>query len=368
VNTVNAHTFENMMSNLFSPLIIKNIELKNRITVSPMCQYSSEDGFANDWHLVHLGAFATGGAALIITEAAAVSPEGRITYADLGIWKDEHVAKLKQITTFIEQQGAVAGIQLAHAGRKASHDKPWQDGKQFPAHHANGWVTVGPSALPFTDGEEAPIELDKAGIEIVKADFKAAAKRSLQAGFKVAEIHAAHGYLFHQFYSPLSNQRIDEYGGSFENRIRLLLEVTETVQEVWPKEYPLLVRISATDWTEGGWTIEDSVKLSAILKEKGVDLIDCSSGGNVPKASIPNTPGYQVKFAEQVKKEADILTGAVGLITTPEQANEIITTGQADLVLLAREMLRDPHFALRAAHQLGENITWPAQYERAQWR
>ena len=356
------------MSNLFSPLTIKNIELKNRITVSPMCEYSSEDGFANDWHLVHLGAFATGGAALIITEAAAVSPEGRITYADLGIWKDEHIARLKQITTFIEQQGAVAGIQLAHAGRKASHDKPWLGGKQFPSNHANGWVTVGPSALPFADGEEAPVELDKAGIEKVKADFKAATLRSVEAGFKVAEIHGAHGYLFHQFLSPLSNQRTDEYGGSFENRIRLLVEVTETIKEAWPKEYPLFVRISATDWTEGGWTIEDSVKLASVLKEKGVDLIDCSTGGNVPKASIPNNPGYQVPFAEQVKKEAGILTGAVGLITTPEQANEIITAGQADLVLLAREMLRDPHFALRAAHQLGHNITWPAQYERAQWR
>ncbi len=356
------------MSHLFSPITIKNIELKNRITVSPMCQYSSEDGFANDWHLVHLGAFATGGAALIISEAAAVSPEGRITYADLGIWKNEHIAKLKQITSFIEQQGAIAGIQLAHAGRKASHDKPWLGGKQLPAHHANGWVTAGASALPFTDDEEVPVELDKNGIEKVKSDFKAAALRSLDAGFKVAEIHAAHGYLLHQFYSPLSNQRTDEYGGSFENRIRLLIEVTETVQEVWPKDYPLLVRISATDWTEGGWTIEDSVKLAVILKEKGADLIDCSSGGNVPKASIPNDPGYQVPFAAQLKKEAGILTGAVGLITTPGQANEIITNNQADLVLLARELLRDPHFPLRAAHQLKQNIAWPAQYERAQWR
>jgi 2,4-dienoyl-CoA reductase-like NADH-dependent reductase (Old Yellow Enzyme family) len=357
-----------MTTTLFSPLTIKGLTLKNRITVSPMCQYSSEDGFANDWHLVHLGAFATGGAALIITEAAAVSPEGRITYADLGIWKDEHLDKLKQITAFIEQQGSVAGIQLAHAGRKASHEKPWLGGKQFASTHQNGWKTVGPSALPFAEGEEAPTELDKAGIAKVLADFKAATIRSVEAGFKVAEIHGAHGYLFHQFLSPLSNQRTDEYGGSFENRIRLLLEVTAAVQEVWPKDFPLLVRISSTDWTEGGWTIEDSVKLSAVLKEKGVDMIDCSSGGNVPKASIPNNPGYQVPFAQQVKEETGILTGAVGLITTPVQANDIINTGQADLIFLAREMLRDPHFALRAAHELGEEITWPPQYERAQWR
>ena len=358
----------NIMTTLFSPLTIKSIELKNRITVSPMCEYSSVDGFANDWHLVHLGSFATGGAGLIITEAAAVSPEGRITYADLGIWKDEHIAKLKQVTSFITQQGAVAGIQLAHAGRKASHDKPWLGGKQVPAADEKGWLTVGPSALQFTEGEEAPAELDEAGIKKVKADFKDATLRAVEAGFKVAEIHGAHGYLFHQFYSPLSNQRTDQYGGSFENRIRLLLEVIEVVQEVWPKDYPLFVRISSTDWTEGGWTIEDSVKLSAILKEKGVDLIDCSSGGNVPNAKIPNNPGYQVQFAEQIKKETGILTGAVGLITTPEQANEIIETGQADLVLLAREMLRDPRFALRAAHQLGHDITWPSQYERAKWR
>ena len=356
------------MSNLFSPLTIKGVTLKNRITVSPMCEYSSTDGFANDWHLVHLGAFATGGAALIITEAAAVSPEGRITYADLGIWKDEHIEKLKQITTFIEAQGAVAGIQLAHAGRKASHDKPWLGGKQFASDHENGWLTFGPSALAFTEGEEAPLELDKAGIENVKADFKAAAERALKAGFKVAEVHGAHGYLMHQFYSPLSNQRTDEYGGSFDNRIRLLVEVTETVRSVWPEDYPVFVRISATDWTEGGWTIEDSVKLAAVLKEKNVDLIDSSSGGNVPKAAIPNKPGYQVEFAEQIKKQTGILTGAVGLITTPAQANEIVENEQADLVLLAREMLRDPHFALRAAHELGQHIEWPAQYERAQWR
>jgi 2,4-dienoyl-CoA reductase-like NADH-dependent reductase (Old Yellow Enzyme family) len=356
------------MTTLFSPLNIKSVQLKNRITVSPMCQYSSTDGFADDWHLVHLGSFATGGAALIISEAAAVSPEGRITYADLGIWKDEHIEKLKQITQFIEQNGSIAGIQLAHAGRKASHTQPWTGGNQVLSNQENGWLTVAPSALAFKDGEEAPLELDKAGIEKVKADFKAAALRSLQAGFKVAEIHAAHGYLLHQFYSPLSNQRTDEYGGSFENRVRLTLEVVEAVQQVWPQEYPLFIRISSTDWTEGGWTIEDSVKLATVLKEKGVDLIDCSSGGNVPRATIPNNPGYQVEFAERIKTEAGIPTGAVGLITTPEQANEIVHREQADLVLLAREMLRDPRFPLRAAHELGQEITWPVQYERAIWR
>jgi 2,4-dienoyl-CoA reductase-like NADH-dependent reductase (Old Yellow Enzyme family) len=355
------------MKNLFTPLQIKGVQLKNRITVSPMCQYSSEDGFANNWHLVHLGSMATGGAGLIITEATAVSPEGRITFADLGLWKDEHIAGLKQITEFIEQQGSIAGIQLAHAGRKASHTQPWAGGKQISGNEENGWVTVAPSALPFADGEEVPLELDQAGIDKVKADFKATAARALQAGFKVAEIHAAHGYLLHQFYSPLSNQRTDKYGGSFENRIRLLLEVTEAVKEAWPEEYPLMVRLSATDWTEGGWTIEDSVKLAVILKEKGVDLIDCSSGGNVPKASIPAEPGYQVPFAEQIKREAGIATGAVGLITTAQQANDIVQNEQADLVLFARELLRDPHFALRAAHELGEEIVWPVQYERAKW-
>ncbi|UEG54297.1 NADH:flavin oxidoreductase/NADH oxidase [Mucilaginibacter daejeonensis] len=355
------------MARLFSPLQLKDIQLKNRITVSPMCQYSSDDGFANDWHLAHLGSFATGGAALIITEAAAVSPEGRITYADLGIWKDEHIEKLKQITSFIIQQGAVPGIQLAHAGRKASHEKPWLGGKQFPAGHEKGWATVAPSALAFTDSEEAPLELDQAGIDKVKADFNAGAKRALEAGFQVAEIHAAHGYLLHQFYSPLSNERKDDYGGSFENRIRLTIEVVEAVQEVWPADHPLFVRISATDWTDGGWTIEDSVKLAEVLKQKGVDLVDTSSGGNVPKAAIPNTPGYQVGFAAQIKKETGIMTGAVGLITSAAQANAIIEQEQADLVLMAREMLRDPHFALRAAHELGQNISWPAQYERAKW-
>lgn len=355
------------MSTLFSPITIKEVTLRNRIAVSPMCEYSSTDGFANNWHLVHLGSRAIGGAGLLITEATAVSPEGRISPADLGIWKDEHIEKLKEITNFIHEQGAVAGIQLAHAGRKASHQKPWEGGKLIPSDQPNGWPTVAPSALPFAEGTEAPAELDKAGIEKVKADFKAAASRAVAAGFKVVEIHAAHGYLLHQFYSPLSNHRTDEYGGSFENRIRLVLEVVEAVKEVWPASLPLFVRISATDWTEGGWTIEDSVELAKKLKEAGVDMIDTSTGGNVPRASIPVKPGYQVEFAETIKKDTGILTGAVGMITEPEQANAIIASSQADIVLLARELLRDPHFPLRAAHELGQEIHWPVQYERAKW-
>ena len=356
------------MAHLFSPLKIKNIELKNRIAVSPMCEYSSEDGFANDWHLIHLGSRAVGGAGLIITEACAVSAEGRITFADLGIYRDEHIEKLKHITDFIQAHGAVAGVQLAHAGRKASHVEPWNGGKQIPSDQPNGWKTVAPSAVPFKDDEEAPLELDKAGIEKVKADFKAATKRAIAAGFQVIELHGAHGYLLHQFLSPISNKRTDEYGGTFDNRIRLLLEVVETVKEVWPKENLLFIRLSTTEWTEGGWTADDSVALAKILKDKGVDLIDCSSGGNVVNAKIPLKPGYQVEFAEKIKKESGILTGAVGLITTAYQADEIIQEGEADLIFLAREMLRDPHFPLRAAHELGHEVKWPVQYERAKWQ
>lgn len=351
------------MAHLFSPIKIKNIEFKNRIVVSPMCEYSSEDGFANNWHLVHLGSRAVGGAALIITEATAVSPEGRISYADLGIYKDEHITKLKEITDFIHEHGSVAGIQLAHAGRKASHEVPWKGNAQISPDQPNGWQTYGASAIPFSEAQQPPVALDKAGIEQVKADFKAAALRALQAGFKVIEIHGAHGYLFHQFYSPLSNHRTDEYGGSFENRIRLLLEVIETVKEVWPEENPLFVRLSATDWTEGGWTLDDSIKLVNILKGKGVDFVDTSSGGNV-LARIPLKPGYQIEFAEAIRKTG-ILTGAVGLITTATQADEIIQTGEADMVFLAREMLRDPYFALHAAQTLGHDVKWPVQYERA---
>jgi 2,4-dienoyl-CoA reductase-like NADH-dependent reductase (Old Yellow Enzyme family) len=355
------------MAHLFSPLKIKSIELRNRIAVSPMCEYSSEDGFANDWHLVHLGSRAVGGAGLIITEATAVSPEGRISYGDLGIYKDGHIEKLKHITDFIHAHGAVAGTQLAHAGRKASHEVPWKGNAQISPGHPNGWQTVAPSAVAFTEKELPPVELDKAGIEKIKADFKAAAARALKAGFKVIELHGAHGYLIHEFLSPLSNQRTDEYGGPFENRIRFLLEVIEEVKEVWPEDHPLFLRISASEWTEGGWTIEDSVALAQIVKDKGIDLIDCSSGGNVATAKIPVGPGYQVPFAEAVIRTG-ILTGAVGMITEPLQADSIIQTGHADVVFMAREMLRDPYFPLRAAHQLGQEVKWPEQYERARWQ
>jgi len=355
------------MPHLFSPIKIKSIEFKNRIVVSPMCEYSSEDGFANDWHLVHLGSRAVGGAGLIITEATAVSPEGRITDYDLGIYKDEHIDKLKHITGFIHEHGAIAGIQLAHAGRKASHKRPWEGGKQILPNQPGGWETVAPSAVSFTDSEIAPVELTKADIEKIKADFKVAAVRALKAGFKVIELHGAHGYLIHEFLSPLSNKRGDEYGGSFDNRIRFLLEIVSDVQEVWPAELPLFVRISASDWTEGGWTPDDSSALAKILKAKGVDLVDCSSGGNVAGAKIPLGPNYQVPFAEKVRKETGILTGAVGLITEPLQADSIIQTGHADMVFFARELLRDPYFPLRAAHELGHEVKWPVQYERAKW-
>ncbi|MGY2132522.1 NADH:flavin oxidoreductase/NADH oxidase [Hymenobacter sp. HD11105] len=353
-----------MSATLFSPLRLREIELKNRIVVSPMCQYSSEDGFANDWHLVHLGSRAVGGAGLIIFEATAVSPEGRITPDDLGIWKDEHIAGLQRITSFISAQGAVPGIQLAHAGRKASVSSPWK-GNQPVAPADGGWQTVAPSALPFRPTDPSPLALDDAGLQKVKDDFRAATKRALQAGFKVIEIHGAHGYLLHEFFSPLSNQRTDAYGGSFENRIRLLLEVTDTVRENWPDEYPIFVRISATDWVEGGWTIEDSVALARELKNHGVDLVDASTGGNVPDAKIPAGPGYQVEFAERIRQETGMLTGSVGIITTAEQAEEILASGQADLVLLAREFLRDPYFPLHAAQKLDVNLAWPVQYERA---
>lgn len=355
------------MALLFTPLRLKNINLKNRIVVSPMCEYSAIDGFANHWHMVHLGSRAVGGAALIITEATAVSAEGRISIADLGIWKDEHVAKLKDITDFIHANGAVSGIQLAHAGRKASFDIPWQNPKQLDELNG-GWPTLAPSAIPFNQTDKTPIALDLAGIAKVKADFKAATQRALQAGFQVVEIHAAHGYLLHQFLSPLSNKRNDEYGGSFENRIRLLLEVVESVQEAWPAENPLFVRISATDWVDGGWNEAESVRLSALLKEKGVDLVDTSSGGLSLEQQIPVKPGYQVPFAHAIKQQTGILTGAVGLITEAEQAEAILQKGEADLIFLARELLRDPYFPLHAAFKLGVDIKWPSQYERAKPR
>jgi len=352
------------MALLFEPLKIRNITLKNRIAVAPMCQYSAEDGFVNDWHLVHLGSRAVGGAGLIITEATAVTPEGRITPKDLGIWKDEHIEGLKRITSFMDSFGAVPGIQLAHAGRKASSHIPWEGGEALKPEEG-AWQTLGPSAIPFKQGAPAPVEMSKEQIAQLIQDFKTAAQRALQAGFKVAEVHAAHGYLLHEFYSPLSNQRTDEYGGSFENRIRLTIEVTEAVREVWPEEYPVFVRISATDWTEGGWTGEDSVALAQVLKSKGVDLIDCSTGGNITGVRIPLVPLYQVPFAEQVKKGAGIMTGAVGLITTPEECERILQEEQADLIMLARQILRDPYFSLHAARELGVDVPWPSQYLRA---
>ncbi len=352
------------MAILFEPLKIRGIELKNRIVVSPMCEYSSIDGFANDWHLVHLGSRAVGGAGLVITEATAVSPEGRITYSDLGIWKDEHIAELKRITTFIELHGSVAGIQLAQAGRKASHHKPWEGGAALK-HEENAWETFAPSAVAFKEGEPLPKAMSKDDINKAVADFKAATVRALEAGFKVIEIHAAHGYLINEFLSPLSNFRTDEYGGSFENRIRFLTEIIEAIQEVWKDDYPLFVRISASDWVDDGWSEEDSVALAKILKAKGVDLIDCSSGGNSHAQKIAVGPLYQVPFAEKIKKETGILTGAVGIITTPEEAEKILTNQQADLIIIARQFLRDPYFPLHAAKQLGVDIKWPSQYERA---
>lgn len=352
------------MSKLLSPLSIKDVNLRNRITISPMCQYSSVDGFATDWHLVHLGSRAVGGAGLIIQEATAISPEGRISPGDLGIYQDEHIQKLKSITTFIHQQGAVAGIQLAHAGRKASCAEPWNGSKQIKVKHG-GWTMGAPSPIAFNPDDESPMALDTEGIQKVTDDFKAGAIRAVQAGYRLIEIHAAHGYLIHQFLSPLSNHRTDNYGGSFENRIRLLLEIVKAVQTVWPENLPLFVRISATDWADGGWDIQEAVQLSSVLKASGVDLIDCSSGGLVPYAKIPLGPGYQVLFAERIKKEAGILTGAVGLITEVQQAEEILGKGQADLIIIARASLRYPYFALHAARHLGDDIAWPLQYQRA---
>jgi 2,4-dienoyl-CoA reductase-like NADH-dependent reductase (Old Yellow Enzyme family) len=356
--------FAMTMSRLFTPLTIKSVTLKNRIVISPMCQYSAQDGFANDWHLVHLGSRAVGGAGLIIQEATAVSPEGRITPYDLGLWKDEQTEKLKTIVSFVHTQGSLIGIQLAHAGRKASHGLPWKGGKQLNLQES-GWQAVAPSAISFSDGTKAPEALTDDGIKKVIDDFKKAAVRAVDVGYDVLEIHAAHGYLIHEFLSPLTNQRNDSYGGSFENRIRLLLEILKGTQEIWPEHKPLFVRISASDWADGGWNIDESVKLSKILKQQGVDVIDCSSGGAVAHQKIALGPGYQVPFAERIKKEVDIITGAVGLITSVEQAEEILVSEKADLILIARESLRNPYFPLQAAKQLNGDIVWPDQYLRA---
>lgn len=347
--------------------MIRGTTLRNRIVVSPMCQYSSEDGFANDWHLVHLGSRAVGGASLVFTEATAVLPSGRISPQDLGLWKDEHVPMLQRITRFIESQGALAGIQLAHAGRKASTAQPWMGGAPVGADEGGWRPIVSASALPFDTGHPVPEVLSLEGIKEVTTAFATAAERARAAGFKVIEIHAAHGYLVHQFLSPVSNERTDAYGGSLDNRIRLLREVAQAVRAVWPQDLPLFVRLSATDWLEPeGWTLEQSIALARVLKDDGVDLIDCSSGGTAPRAQVPVGPGYQVGFAESIRREAQVMTGAVGMITSSAQADTIVRTGQADLVLLAREFLRRPYFALHAARELRvETRSAPVQYGRA---
>jgi 2,4-dienoyl-CoA reductase-like NADH-dependent reductase (Old Yellow Enzyme family) len=349
---------------LLSPLKLRNLTLPNRIGVSPMCQYSSVDGFASDWHLVHLGSRAVGGAGLVIAEASAVTPEGRITPADLGIWKDEHIEQLARIVRFVHSQGARAGIQLAHAGRKASMAPP-SKGERLLSAAEGGWTPVAPSPIPFSEKYGTPCALNIAGIDAIVEAFRAAAGRALKAGFDLVEIHSAHGYLLHEFLSPLSNHRTDGYGGSLENRARLLLRVLDAVRGAWPEEKPLFVRISASDWTEGGWTADDSVALARLLKQHGVDLVDCSSGGNIAGAHIPLSPGYQVPFAARIRREAGIATAAVGMITEPQQAAAIVAGGEADLVLLAREMLRDPYFAVHAAEAMGEKAEWPEQYLRA---
>lgn len=355
------------MSALFTPLTLRNLTLRNRIGVAPMCQYSAVDGVASDWHLVHLGAFATGGVGLVISEATAVLPEGRISPADLGIWSDAQVPMLRRITDFLHAQGAVAGIQLAHAGRKASTKRPW-DGSGMVAEADGGWPVVGPSAIPFSPDYPQPRAMTPDDIARVIAAFTNAARRALAAGFRVAEVHAAHGYLLNQFLSPLTNARTDDYGGSFDNRIRLTCEVSAAVRAVWPDEWPVFVRLSATEWADGGWSLDDSVQLAVRLKALGIDLIDASSGGNVVHQRIEVRPGYQVPFAARIRHDAAIATAAVGLITGAAQANDIVAAGDADLVLLAREMLRQPHWALQAAHELGATGDWPSQYLRARLR
>ena len=354
-----------MSASLHESLTLRGVTIRNRIGVSPMCEYSSVDGFATDWHLVHLGSRAVGGAGLVLTEATAVTADGRISPSDLGIYRDEHVDMLARITRFISDQGAVPGIQLAHAGRKASTDAPWRGGAPL-APAQQGWSPiVAPSAVPFSERSPVPQALDGSGLASVVDAFRTAATRALDAGFKVVELHAAHGYLLHTFLSPLSNARTDAYGGSFDNRVRLLLEITTAVRQVWPDSLPLFVRISGTDWVPGGWDVEQSIALARLLIPLGVDLIDCSSGGIVPGAKIPVGPGYQVGIAERIRREAGMATAAVGLITDAQQADGIVRSGQADMVMLAREMLRDPYWPLHAAKVLGANVTWPVQYQHA---
>ena len=353
------------MAHLFDPLAIRDVEFANRVFVSPMCQYSSTDGLPNDWHLVHLGSRAVGGAGLVMTEAAAVLPEGRISPYDLGIWSDNHVAKLKNTVSFIHAQGSAAGMQLAHAGRKASTRRPWEDDGTVPESEGGWKKVVAPTSIPFTENYPMPQALTRDGIREIVDSFGAAARRACEAGFRVIEIHPAHGYLIHEFLSSLSNQREDDYGGSFENRTRMLREIVQAVRKSWPKGAPLFVRISATDWVEGGWDLEQSIALVRELKKLGVDLIDCSSGGTVPHAKVPVGPGYQTPFAQRIRDETGILTGAVGMITSPAQAEHIITTGQADAILMAREFLREPYWPLRAAQELRQSVSLPVQYLRA---
>ena len=348
---------------LFSPLEIRGVKFRNRIAVAPMCQYSCEDGFATEWHLVHLGSRAVGGAALVIAEATAVEASGRISPGDLGLWKDDHIEPLRRVAAFMKAQGCVPGIQIAHAGRKASTYAPWLGGNVVPESDG-GWLPVAPSPIPFRDENPIPAELSSVEISSLVYAFAASAHRALTAGFEVLEIHGAHGYLLHEFLSPLANQRTDEYGGSYENRIRMLLEVVQAVRNEWPDSLPLFLRISATDWVEGGWDIDQSVELARRVKPLGVDLIDCSSGAMVPWAKFNPFSGFQVPFAEQIRREAGIATGAVGLITEPAQSQAIIETGQADMVLMAREFLRDPYWPIRAAKTLGAEAPIPVQYQR----
>jgi 2,4-dienoyl-CoA reductase-like NADH-dependent reductase (Old Yellow Enzyme family) len=352
------------MSQLFSPLKLRELTIPNRIFVSPMCQYSSPDGKPNNWHLVHLGTRAVGGAGLVITEAAAINHEGRISQDDLGIWSNEHAEAFTSSIDFIKDQGSIAGIQLAHAGRKASVEAPWMGGKPLTASQ-RGWQPLAPSSIPFAPGHPVPRAASADELDKINQQFAEATRRSLQAGFQVVELHAAHGYLLHQFLSPLSNCRKDKFGGSLENRMRFPLQVAKTVRENWPRNLPMFVRISATDWVEGGWDMEQSVEFCHQLKELGVDLVDCSSGGLVPDAVIPVGPNFQTTFATEIKKKMGISTGTVGLITEPAQAEHIIATGLADAVLLGRELLRNPYWPLHAAQELGFEYPWPVQYERA---
>ncbi len=354
-----------MSASLHEPFSLRGVTMRNRIGVSPMCEYSSADGFASDWHLVHLGSRAVGGAGLVLTEATAITADGRISPFDLGIYRDEHVEMLARIAAFVSAQGAVPGMQLAHAGRKASTDAPWLGGRPL-APSEGGWRPVrAPSAIAFGDRSPVPEALDLAGIAGVVAAFRDASRRALDAGFKVIELHAAHGYLLHEFLSPLANQRTDEYGGSFENRVRLVIEVTEAVRTVWPDALPLLARLSGTDWAPGGWDVEQSIALARLLRPLGVDFIDCSSGGVIPGVTIPVGPGYQVEIAERIRREGEIATAAVGLITDAAQADAIVREGRADMVFLARQLLREPYWPLHSAKALGANVTWPVQYQRA---